>query len=380
MEKEGQVKHTSGTACKSVWGNTTKMPYLLILFLIATVTCPLPARSEEELFDTVVVKGTTLKGNVLKIGRKGIEFETQYGRGTIHIRFEDLEDIETEGLYLILFEDDREVKGRIVGIEYGHLLVGEEPASATRVPIQTLVAGVSYREAEKSFIYRLRHKYRYWRAHFDLGLEWEEGAVDKRKITLGLGINRRKVPTRLFCAFDYKYETTETQEEIETVDKDEFQGLILGEYDLRKKVFLFVLPAAERDEPRGISFRAYPTGGIGYRFLESDKGLVQLQLGAGYVYESFGSFGRNEYVCWHISMEGRYEFWRGIELGSRIMYLPGVRRFREDRLFRWEVDFTVPVVDPLAMKVKFTGVHDNNPSPEVGDNKTTMNVALSLRF
>jgi putative salt-induced outer membrane protein YdiY len=356
------------------------MLHHLILVLIALVVFAFPAFAQDEPVDTVIVKGTTLSGRVVSLKAGALDFRTQYGKGTIEILFTDLDAIETEDQYLIRFEDDKKARGRILGIEDGHLLVGEDPTSATRVPIDSIRAGISLVEYESSLISRLRYKYRHWKASFDFGMEFEEGAVNKRKFALGLNMNRRKAPTRLALDLRYRFETEQKEDKPKITTKDEFDGTLKGEYDLMGRFFLFALPGAEYDRPRGISFRAYPSAGVGYRLVESEKALLQVQGGAGYVTEEFIDFPDNEYAAAHIGLEGRYQFKRGIELVGTVLYLPGFNNPSEDWLFRTVIDLVVPVFDPLALKLRISNVNDNNPSPNVGNNKFTTTISLSVRF
>lgn len=353
--------------------------YLGLLLLVLGLTAT-SVHAQEEYSDEVVVRGTTLRGRVVAIESEGVRFETIYGEGPILISFDRLEAVRTEGDYRVRYHEGEEVRGRIWGIEDLHLVVGDDPASAERIPVSSIQSGTLVKDGKTTFIQRLRTRYPNWKGSLDLEYRYESGAVDKKEVGGGLNVERRKEPSRLLFDFYYALETTESVDKPEVRGKDEFRGILVGELDLGKRFFLFALPAAERDKPRGVAIRAFPSGGIGYRFMESKKALLQLQLGIGYVYESFIDYGRNDYVCGHIGIEGRYDFWRGVTLSGRIMYLPGIKRYREDWLFRGEVDFTVPVVDPIALKIKLTSVNDNNPTPDVGNNKFTTSVGLSLRF
>jgi hypothetical protein len=60
--------------------------------------------------------------------------------------------------------------------------------------------------------------------------------------------------------------------------------------------------------------------------------------------------------------------------------MPGLNDPGEERLFRFDFDFKLPIVDPVALLFRVTNVNDNNPDPEVGDNKFTTFMALSLDF
>jgi putative salt-induced outer membrane protein YdiY len=353
--------------------------YLGLLLLVLGLTAA-SVHAQEEYSDEVVVRGTTLRGRVVAIESEGVRFETIYGEGPILIPFDRLEAVRAEGDFNVRYDKSKETRGRIWGIEDLHLVVGYDLSSAERIPVTSIQSGTLVRDYKASFIQRLRARYPYWKGSLDVGYKHESGAVDTREIEAGVNVERRKEPTRLLFDLYYAHETTKSADKPEVTSKNESRALLLGELDLGKKFFLFALPASERDIPRGIKIRVFPSGGIGYRFVESKKALLQLQLGIGYVYESFVDFGRNDYVCGHVGVEGRYDFWRGVTLSGRIMYLPGLRDPSEDWLSRAEIVFTVPVVDPIALKIKLTEVYDNNPAPDVGNNKFTTSVGLALKF
>jgi len=207
-------------------------------------------------------------------------------------------------------------------------------------------------------------------------LGYESGGVDKKNVELGLNLERRKRPTRFRLDFEYAFETTEPPGQAKETTEDEFRAFLLGEYDLDRRFFLFALPAAERDKPRGIKIRTFPSAGIGYRFAESEKGLLQFQLGLAYVHENFVDFDNNDYMALHIGLEGRYRFGRGIVLAGRTMYLPSFDGPVDDWLWRTELSLTVPLFDPLSLKFKITEVNDDNPTEDVGNNKLETSLLL----
>ena len=62
------------------------------------------------------------------------------------------------------------------------------------------------------------------------------------------------------------------------------------------------------------------------------------------------------------------------------MYLPGLQKPDENWLFRWDLWLTVPVWDPLALKLVMRDVFDNNPAPNVGNNKFVTTMGMTLEF
>lgn len=165
----------------------------LIVLITALLATSLPAVAVAQPDDEITVKDTTLKGRILGLEKKGIRFKTIYGEGTIVILYEDVQKIEAHGEYHIIHGDQQEVEGRLLSVDDGQLLIGDDPATAEQVAPATIQKGVSTSEyEEQSWIERLRNKYPYWEANLDLGLNIEEGAVIKHKIEWGFNIQRRK--------------------------------------------------------------------------------------------------------------------------------------------------------------------------------------------
>jgi hypothetical protein len=358
---------------------------VLLLGFILTPATPLYAKpatgAKSEPADVVTVQDTTLRGRVVRLGPDGIEFTTIYGKGNLSISYDAIERVVTQGSYRILYGDkEEEARGRLLGIEDAYLLVGADRNAAERIPVKDIVSGVSAQAYDESFMTRLRTNYRHWSGTLDLGLNFERGAVDKNKIEVGLDVERRKKPTRFALSFRYAFETEQKREGPEATTKDELSALLLGEYDLWGHWFLFGLPAVEFDIPRRIKIRTFPSAGIGYRLIETKTGLFQIGGGFGYVYEDFEIFGSNSYASGSIVAEGRYRFGHGIELDGRLLYLAGIPNPRDDWLFRWGANLTIPLVDPLALRFRITNVNDNNPAPDVGDNKFTTTLGLAVRF
>ena len=355
------------------------------ILLIVLLTLPPASRgghAAEPDFppDEVTVKGTTLKGRVLSLDAEGIRFETIYGQGEILIRHEDIEKIQTQRQFLIYHSDSEKIRGRLVGKEGEKLLVGAEAETAFRLNPGVILRGIPEVTHERSWIARLRTQYPWWKVSLDAGWEFENTAVDKTKISLGFNAERRKSPTRLVGDLRYAFETQRTATTPKSTTKDELRGFLLGEYDLSRKWFFFAVPAAEWDRPRGIRLRAYPGVGLGFRFLETEKALLQLQLGPGYVYEEFTDLGGNDYWAAYIGLEARYSFRSYFITHLRLLYMPGIPDADKNWLSRGELEFSVPITQLISMKLRFTNVYDNNPSPDVGNNKLTSTLLLSLGF
>jgi len=339
-----------------------------------------PNPDEARLFDEVKVHGQTLRGRIIRLESQGVIFETLYGAGNITIPYADIVEVKAHETYHIVYGDDQVAIGRLLDIKQDRVLIGESATEIIQVPVQEIAVCLLEKDYQQSFWKRLKTNYRHWNAGIDLGIKYEQGAVDKQKIELGLNTTRRKRPTRFVFDFRYAFETQKTVDNPEETTKDEFNTFLLGEYDFHKNFYLFIRPAAERDIPRLIKRRTYPAAGVGYRLVEKERSFLLLPIGLGYVDETFIGFGTNSYTAAYMGMEGSYEFGNGMILALKILYMPGLDDTNRSWLLRAVGEFTIPIYAPLALRFRVTDENDNNPDPSVGDNKFTTTFALSFRF
>ena len=355
---------------------------ILLMVLLSLTLAPVRglAAATDPPPDEVTVKGTTLKGRVLSLEADGIRFEPLYGKGEILIRYGDIEQIQTQMEYHIHHSDNQEIQGRLVGKEGDRLLIGADAETAFRLNPGSILRGIPEVTHERSWVARLRSRYPWWKASLDAGWVFEKSAADTTKISLGFNAERRKSPTRFVGDLRYAFESQRTATTPDSTTKDEMRGFLLGEYDLSRKWFSFAAPAVEWDRPRGIKVRTYSGAGVGYRFLETKKDLFQLQLGPGYVYEEFTDLGSNDYWAAFIGLEARYAFGPYFNAHLHMLWMPGIQNIHKNWLYRADLEFSVPITQLISMKLRFNEVNDNNPSPEVGNNKLTSTLLLSLGF
>ena len=359
--------------------------FLPALAIVLVHLTPLEVRASTEptrdpATGQIMVKGQILNVRIIRFDADGITYKTEFGKGEVTTAYADLEGVSSRAAFRIVYGDGQEAVGRLLGFRDNRLMIGDSPTTIIHVPVEGIQVCVLARDYYGSWWTRLKTDYRHWRANLSLGINLEKGAVDKRKLEFGLSVARRKRPTRIVFDFRYAYEIQETVDTPEETTKDEFDTFLLGEYDLTKRIYLFVRPAAERDIPRLIRLRTYPSAGVGYRLIDEDRRILFFPVGLGYVNEDFIDFGENSYTSAYLGLEGLYAFENGMELSGKILYMPEITDPGESWLFRWLIDFTLPIYDPLALRLRIRQENDNNPDPAVGDNKLTTSLALIFRF
>jgi hypothetical protein len=337
---------------------------------------------EKKLEDEITVHGQILQGRIIRLKRDGVEFSTAYAKESLAISYKDIDNIVSQRRYLIFHGGNQLERGKLLGLENGQILVGIDERSVQRVAVNEIEIGVTEASYEASFWTRMHTDYRYWRGNLDAGFAYETGAVDKNKIQTGLNLQRRKKPTVIIFDFRYAYETQQKKDNPEVTTKDELDTFLLAEYDITDPFYLFARPAYEFDKPRNIDYRWYPAAGIGYRLIdkENERTFLHFPVGIGYIDEDFGDIGTDSFISWYFGLSGSYDFGRGMVLSAWALYMPKIDDPGDDWLLRTELDFSVPLFDPIAVRLRLTNVNDNNPTPEVGENKFTAAILLSLMF
>ena len=160
---------------------------ILDSFLAAGVL-PVPDASAAEVF----TKDQGLQGSVVGVTAEGVEFETIYGKGTIVIPWADVDRIRSDKEFFILYAEADTVVGRIWGLEDGRLLVGESFETAVRIPVEQILRSITRQQYDTSLLDRLRVRYRYWTANFDLAFGFTDATTDTTSLSTALELRRKK--------------------------------------------------------------------------------------------------------------------------------------------------------------------------------------------
>jgi hypothetical protein len=349
-----------------------------------------PAPSEAPL-DTIRVKGDTLRGWLLRLGTASVEFETVYGEGTLEIAYDDVEELVAHGRYVIRHGETFETtQGPLLGFEGGEVLVGSEQEleeaavdSVERVAVEEIKRAVREEDFDDSLLTRLRTRYNHWNADLDIGFVLEEGAVDKRKVNIGMDVERRLAPTRFTYELNYAFENQKKSEQPRATTKDELFSTARLEYEFSqrfRRAFVFGLLGGEWDKPRGVAARTFPAGGLGYRIFDSETLLLQLFGGFGWAFTDYKGAGDEDWAAGLLGGEVRWSLPRDAQASLGLFYMPKLENPGDGWLYRSRFLFTMPIWDPLTLRFRITDVNDNNPAPNIGNNKFTTTWGFGLRF
>lgn len=351
--------------------NTLRNLALLGFAILATAA---PVTAAE-----IDVDGTILEGTVVAVKPGGVDFEPALGSGTLSIAYEDIDALKSDKQFLVLYGEDSEARGQILGIEDGKLLVGEDMTTAVRVEPATIVAGYEI-DGTVSRLQALRSRWRYWTASFDTGFAHSSGTTDTTNVAIGFHSERRKPGTRFVVDLGYLFGTQKQTGESSSTLNNEVHGLLKGEYDLTDWLLAISSFDAEYDEIERLSYRFIPKLGLGYRLLKTDKAFFQLETAPAYVRERFFGDVNNEFFAVSFGAEGEYKLPYSAVLGAKAEYLPAVDDWVGDYLLRSEVSLTMPVIGFVNLKAALADQYDSTPAAGTKYNELQTSIGLSLVF
>ncbi len=346
-----------------------------VVWLAASVLTATDASAAE-----VFTKNKALDGSVVGVTAQGVEFQTVYGKGTIVIQWSDVDSIRSDKEFLILYGEDEEVVGRIWGIENGDLMVGPNPASATRIPAGQIHRSFTREQYEKSRVDKLRARYRYWTANFDLAFGFTDATTDTSNLSTALELRRLKKPYEFFLGGYFWFRTTKESGESRVTDENRLLGRTRLDRDLSDRTFAFGQVSAEYDEIQNLSLRTDPVVGAGYRFVNREKLMISGRSGPGYLYQRFFGGGTEDYftIFFGGDLEATLPYDSKFKL--KVEYLPEVSDWNDTYLIRILSDWAWPINGWLDFKIAAINIYNSQPDEGTEKNSFTMTAGISLRF
>lgn len=340
---------------------------------------------------TLGAKGDTIHGRVADLTADAVVFEPAYGKGSIVVKWADVQSLETEGTYTVVHGEEGEARGRILGFEGGKfILVGDAPETAERVDVSTLFHAYDQAKASGSWVERMRSRLRFWTATFDAGAAYTDSSTDTLLGFAGFVITRKKDPTRLLLEGAARYADQNRQHEDRSITENVLHAFGRGEYDLTDHWYTYASSRFTHDQQLHLSLRAEPRAGAGYYFIKSKTRNFSTDVGVAWIYEDFfgdegtlpneQSRGNDNYWSIAFGAQGDAVLAYGAILRGRAEYLPAVDDWKDNYLARAETSLDVPMVDWLAFRLAFGDEYDNTPAPGAQRNKFYSTAGFSVRF
>jgi len=348
--------------------------------LVAATFAVVLAWAAQALADEVVSKGTRLQGKVKGVSSKGLTFESDYGIGTIEMKWEDVEEVTTDGSLQVLYGEEEELDAPIRGKRGTAIVVGEQ-----EVETATIFTGVSISDAGPSWQDRLRSSWRYWDGNFDLGFNYQQSTTNTTGLTVAFATTRKKGRTRLSIGAGYRYSTEKKQGQSSSTIQDELKGIIRGEYDITDRWYGFASVDGEYDGIERLSIRTVPKGGVGYTIWQEDlddkrQNFLKAEAGIGWVYQRYFGGVDDNYFTVAFGALATYYLPYDSKFDWRFDYLPAVDDWANNYLLRNTASLTIPMFDPISAKFSLMDEYNNKPAAGAAHNSLYITIGFSLAW
>ena len=353
---------------------------VLLLLLLALLGHATAAAGDE-----VTVNGTVLRGQITDLSGAGITFAPEYGKGSLAIKWESIEDLRSEAPFQIFYAEDQESDTPVQGFRDGKLLVGTSTATATAIDVATIYSGVPIGAEGLSFADRMRSRWRYWDGTFDLGLHLQQATTDTTGFLIALKTLRSKGRTRFGFGAAYRYGTEKRKDEARNRTQDQLLGQVRGEYDFTPRIYGFASGDATYDGIQQLSIRAVPKAGLGYviwqeKLDETRRNFLQAEAGGAWVYEKYFGGDESDYFAIALGALAGYYLPYGVCFDWRLDYLPAVDDFTNDYLLRTEAGLSVPLMAMLSAKFSLLDEYNSKPAADTDRNSLFLTLGLSLAW
>ena len=322
-----------------------KLSKLFLFFLILTL-CSYGApdkrksAADEEIKDTIVVRGMVLYGQVTKFGPERLSFKLLYSDGVNHIRYEDIESIETEYTYHISFKR-MDIEGRVIGIEDREYIQVMEGENQRTIKIADIDNFVMSEVDDASFENRVRNKFPYTKGSIHIGLENESGSNDKNNVDIQMDLRHKQAEHEILLAIDYEFETTQTADTPKVESEDELVASLFYRNHFENNQYYYAGIIGDYDRPRQIENRYVPSIGYGYRFRMDKSKWIEPSIGIAYATTKYTDdvYSDKNFAAWALGLEGNYQFddlayINTLIVDGRILYYPRIDDLNADWISR----------------------------------------------
>jgi len=330
--------------------------------------------------DRVVVKGTTLEGNIKTITESEVVIETVYGKGNLVIATKDVESIETTAPFHVRHSDGAETVGRVVGVNPKTIMID----TAGAAPVEVAFAGIQSTQrdpgANPSLYEKMKLELPYWSGDVELSGLAEFGTTDLFVLSTALDVKREQGPYRFRAQLRYLYDTEKVDGSYQVFDNKIF-GYLRQEYDFAPRFFVFGSVNGTYDQIDAISLRTIPTLGLGYKVLEREAGWFRVDAGAAYYFDRhFRGSGTVQYAGPALGAESDWKLpFAKAAWHNRLDYVFSPN-YTGNYFLRYEGYLRIPIWEALSFKYTIINEYDSRPAQGTAYNDVENLLGFILSF
>jgi putative salt-induced outer membrane protein YdiY len=245
----------------------------------------------------------------------------------------------------------------------------------TQILVVTLILASVNAQANK--------KDRNYHGDVELGAVVTTGNTETVSAKTAINVEQDWTSWRTEYVVDAKYQRSqirndEDEKRRETTEQQVFLSY-QGNYKLKKKDrSFFILGSFNDDRFNGYAYQITGVTGYGWRFFESDKSIIDFEVGPGYVWNEFDSGDKQQGTIFHGAFKLEYQLTVATRFRQEIvtdMSFSGA-----NSKTRFDSSFIADINGRLAMKVSLLIEYNTNPDEDIKHVDTETGITLVYSF
>lgn len=262
--------------------------------------------------------GDRLSGTVVSMDGKKLVLKTSYA-GDVPIDWDSVSQFSSDQPLVITKTNQQLVTGTVKS-EGGNYIVttAQGPQTLSKADVAVMRSPADQAAYEKSLHPGILEA---WAGGGNFGLALARGNSQTTNLALGFNAARKTTTDTLIITAASIYST---DEKLNMTTANSFQGLIRYDRNVSKRVFIYGAFAGGYDELQNLNYRLFPSGGIGFHAIMTEKTTLDLLAGLGWTRESYTTGVIRNLLTATVGDEFAYKLSPRTSIMQNLYYLPSL--------------------------------------------------------
>jgi putative salt-induced outer membrane protein YdiY len=324
--------------------------------------------------------GARIVGTVTKIEGGNVHVSTDYA-GDLVIKQSEVTALTTDAPVFVRLASGTVLEGTVAGEGDTIKIAGSDGELTTTVAKVAATWSASGEDPQVTAMKAdLAARERKWSIQTTFDLTGRTGNTNSTGLAAGFVATLTGKQDALKFYGTTNYASSEDAAGVETKTADE---VIVGvDYSafFSEKAGWYVRQELERDNVEDVDLRSTTDAGLKYRAIQNDRQELNLRLGAGYRFESYGTGLDNSGAVASLGLNNVFKIGTLTTLVTDLQYLPSIDDFADYR-FIHDSGFEIPLAAKFwKLRVGVNNQFNSRPQPGRKDMDTTYYTRLILNW
>jgi putative salt-induced outer membrane protein YdiY len=324
------------------------VPLLTMAFTLLVSLIIILFLSEHTWADEVWLRnGDRLTGEVIRMKGNIFVLSTSYA-GEISIKWEEVQNLETENSVRVVLSDDTSASGTLLRREAGEVAVR---AKAISEPLNIKLSKITMINPEVEPPVKIK-------ARLNIGASYTRGNTDRNDIYGDAELVARTKVNRYTIGGLYNF-----SEEDNAKTTDNVFGYMKYDHFFTQKMYGYAHATGEKDKFKDLNLRSSLGLGVGYQFVETERTNLSIEGGLSYISEDYILADDNDYTAGRWGLNFDHNFWE-----DHLQFFHVDQGFisiedSDDLSIKSQTGFRIPFYKRFNSTIQFNWDWDKTPSP-----------------